>query len=873
MKIKFLKAVVVLLCALNVLYAQVTPGKKPGTGGGGSVIGTANQLTVTGSTVSLPAKIVLPGDIHANGRPNVDVKAFAALGDGSSDDITPFTNAIAAAKNLGSISGTPQSAELFIPCGSYFISTPIILPRSTSNTLSNQVVNLRGESKHCVTITGTAGFPTGRALIEWDQSASNRTMSQTIQGITFVEPAVDGVGSIHYQYTPTNSPASALNATNERLERLTLRDIEFRGSNGFNPYHFYLEGDCFNCTLENVYWDDARASGGAFAGANNVYETIGIKTDTCYTSTAPSNETCGFLDGRIINVGHIGNRGGYTELFQGRLNRGVMESAFCNGVRGGLSNSHCYEITNSYQAVFTNISTEGLGGAAEIQCTNSVQLKFYNVGIGAPNNQGFGIGDGMDFVGCSQNQFWSSSANSSAQNAFNVQQVISSFTGLSGGTGCSVAPTWVSSGGSATQNASGRTTISAGVVQTMIIDIGGNFQGTPTIVFTGTGCSGQSVTPVLTGAGTLYMLKLDSNSHQNVFWDLHQTGTADVSFSDTTTNFAQTCDQTSSACSVYTTLGKIPAVSLGAPKVDSLANFVGATGVDNVPQTLTSTPTSGSPNAPVYTVDGIVPNPQTGTTYTVAATDRAKYVSFSNASAIAVTLPQAGTTGFAGNFVFSACDIGTGTATITPTTSTISVSNGKTYTSAASTLALTTGLCATIYSDNTNYFAVLHAAPQPAASYVLLPFVTNSTTGSVSTNQTRCTNAVNNQANITATHIAFEITTPQAATHAGVTIYSADGLTKIADSGAQDSSTATVKTATISSFTLNFGTEYRTCMTADGATPPTFRTANSSNILLNNVTVAAIGTAANAGAAGVTPTTTGAITGSATANVALVIVY
>lgn len=165
------------------------------------------------------------------------------------------------------------------------------------------------------------------------------------------------------------------------------------------------------------------------------------------------------------------------------------------------------------------------------------------------------------------------------------------------------------------------------------------------------------------------------------------------------------------------------------------------------------------------------------------------------------------------------------------------------------------------------------ALPQPTASYVLMPFVINSTTGSVSTNQTRCTNSVNNQAAITATHIAFEITTGQASTHAGVTIYSADGSTKIADSGAQDSSTATVKTATISSFTLNFGTEYRTCMTADGGTPPTFRTANSSNTLLNNVTVAAIGTAANAGSAGVTPATTGAMTGSATANAALVLVY
>ena len=103
---------------------------------------------------------------------------------------------------------------------------------------------------------------------------------------------------------------------------------------------------------------------------------------------------------------------------------------------------------------------------------------------------------------------------------------------------------------------------------------------------------------------------------------------------------------------------------------------------------------------------GVVPNAQTGTTYIYLLTDRMKYVSFSNASSIAVTLPAAGGTGFGFNFVNVSCDIGAGTATITPTTSTISYSTGSAYTSAASTMALTTGQCAWIYSDNTNYFAI-----------------------------------------------------------------------------------------------------------------------------------------------------------------------
>jgi hypothetical protein len=135
--------------------------------------------------------------------------------------------------------------------------------------------------------------------------------------------------------------------------------------------------------------------------------------------------------------------------------------------------------------------------------------------------------------------------------------------------------------------------------------------------------------------------------------------------------------------------------------------LAGPTATNGVPQVLTSTPSAGAATAPAWQPNGVPADAQTGTTYTILATDRETYVTFSNAASIAVTLPQAGTTGFASNFAFVACDIGAGTATITPTTGTISSSNGTAYTAGASTLALTTGQCAWIYSDNTNYFAIV----------------------------------------------------------------------------------------------------------------------------------------------------------------------
>lgn len=87
-------------------------------------------------------------------------------------------------------------------------------------------------------------------------------------------------------------------------------------------------------------------------------------------------------------------------------------------------------------------------------------------------------------------------------------------------------------------------------------------------------------------------------------------------------------------------------------------------------------------------------NAQTGATYTVAAVDKAKLVTFSNAASIAVTLPQAGSS-FPNGWFADFQNRGAGTATITPTTSTVD---------GAASIALTTGQGVRIFSDGTNYF-------------------------------------------------------------------------------------------------------------------------------------------------------------------------
>lgn len=95
---------------------------------------------------------------------------------------------------------------------------------------------------------------------------------------------------------------------------------------------------------------------------------------------------------------------------------------------------------------------------------------------------------------------------------------------------------------------------------------------------------------------------------------------------------------------------------------------------------------------------GLPINAQTGTTYTVLLTDVGAHLTFSNAAAIAVTLPAATTSGFGNGFFFYAENIGVGAVTITPTTSTIN---------ALTSIFLDSGSSALIMSDGANYRALI----------------------------------------------------------------------------------------------------------------------------------------------------------------------
>lgn len=99
-------------------------------------------------------------------------------------------------------------------------------------------------------------------------------------------------------------------------------------------------------------------------------------------------------------------------------------------------------------------------------------------------------------------------------------------------------------------------------------------------------------------------------------------------------------------------------------------------------------------------------NAQTGTSYTFLTDDWGKLVTFSNASPVAVTLPQANSSTFQAGWAVYVNNLGAGLVTITPTTSTID---------GAATLEVPSGHGAAIISNGTNYI-VAFRGNQPVAS-------------------------------------------------------------------------------------------------------------------------------------------------------------
>jgi hypothetical protein len=120
---------------------------------------------------------------------------------------------------------------------------------------------------------------------------------------------------------------------------------------------------------------------------------------------------------------------------------------------------------------------------------------------------------------------------------------------------------------------------------------------------------------------------------------------------------------------------------------------------------ITVSPTTGATVASA----SITARNNTATTDTLVTGDCGTVVTENNASAVAVGIAQAGTTGFASGYYLTVKNKGAGLVTITPTTSTID---------GASTLTLAQNASVDIYSDGTNYITLPGRVPTGTASTI-----------------------------------------------------------------------------------------------------------------------------------------------------------
>ena len=136
---------------------------------------------------------------------------------------------------------------------------------------------------------------------------------------------------------------------------------------------------------------------------------------------------------------------------------------------------------------------------------------------------------------------------------------------------------------------------------------------------------------------------------------------------------------------------------VAAGKAQTISPAGGSGGSGTVTSITPGCGSSTSPN-PLTTTGTITTTEpvdlETGTNFPIPNGDCGFLVNLSNGSAQTPTIAQAGTGGFIAGWYADVCNIGAGTQTLTPTTSTIGGNASQ---------AIKTGQCIRVVSDGTNY--------------------------------------------------------------------------------------------------------------------------------------------------------------------------
>jgi hypothetical protein len=250
------------------------------------------------------------------------------------------------------------------------------------------VVKIVGGDKYTSRIVGTADFPSGRALIEWEK-VRKLTWEQKIANLTLELPDVSDVKAIHYHHT---GQRTFDDYRNERLQ-IDLKDLLIKGSNSHHKVLIHLEASVFFSQFHNIIGDNKQ-------GDRPDHDTVLLKTDFKHSSDngeVPLGDTPGISFSSLTNLHSPIRRGGYAQVFRGRLVRCSFSDSFSNGGRQNPS----FEFINCQASHLKNLGTEGLGEKPIIKMTNSIFMQVDQLGLGTPNDvDGSGVGNGLELHTC-----------------------------------------------------------------------------------------------------------------------------------------------------------------------------------------------------------------------------------------------------------------------------------------------------------------------------------------------------------------------------------------------------------------------------------------------------------------------------------------
>jgi hypothetical protein len=330
-----------------------------------------------GQTLTAARLDAVRAAVETIAAPKVYLEKHGALGTGLAANATAndaaMVAAIAEATALGATGYL--GAEIVMPPGVFDFSVPWVWPRT--GTTPTNVVGLAGSNDRPTVCRTTAGFPAGRALIEWADTAS-RVQHQHFHDFTInLQPGPLGVRAIHFKLSGTVTTEAQVIAQWFQFGRFARIVVEGQGSYSNNAV-IKFEGGVRHTDFIDVHGDPSQGT----------YDVPLFEFDWLVGSSGNpptvAADSVGYEFGTIDGSWSTIRRAGWSRLFKGRMYFSTIKNANCNGGKSGNAGVGIHLI-NSFEYTLENITQEGQGEAAQYRLENARRGHLRHVGIGTPD--------------------------------------------------------------------------------------------------------------------------------------------------------------------------------------------------------------------------------------------------------------------------------------------------------------------------------------------------------------------------------------------------------------------------------------------------------------------------------------------------------